>query len=339
MSLNRIVSHLLHGRASPSEINTIIDVVISHARTYLRWLIWNRNYTITPTGIALDDLALDLVAELVSEIDGENLQRLRNALIETLSKDSDVEEEDALKAIVYRTVQVNLVRLFIEMHPVRSRLLRSLRRYEQENAHIQRHESVSGYWYSYTAHDARLELEAAPAELLLSFPLSIGRDRFPARIVLRQLLDELMNYPEWRQAVAEDDVLDLALHLIQTDQRAAMPTETPPDSEIDSGAGAMLQEVLLTLDEMRGWVFASYVSKGKFSREEADAMLTAVEQYVRDLAEGSDHGHIYYMQQALPGLTQQQYRRHYRNAYEYIVRNIFTKARDRLQFYHERDET
>jgi len=52
-----------------------------------------------------------------------------------------------------------------------------------------------------------------------------------------------------------------------------------------------------------------------------------------------DHGHLHYLQKRMPGLTQEFYRKHYRNTYEYIVRRVFTKARGRLQLYTERQDS
>ena len=62
--------------------DVLIDRTVQQARQYIQWLIWHRGYHIGPTGLSVDDLAYDLIAELVSELDGEMLGRLRRALTE-----------------------------------------------------------------------------------------------------------------------------------------------------------------------------------------------------------------------------------------------------------------
>jgi len=341
MNLNNTLLVLLHGNPSRQEINTIIQVAISHARSYIRWLIWNRNYSISPLGLTLDDLAYDLIAELVSEIDGENLQRLRSSITDIYHEDAedDIDVESAFKAVVCRNVQINLARLFMEIHPVRARLLRSLRRYEKNHPSITRHDGLAGYWYSYASQAPRLELPSVPADIIRSMTISIGPHHHPTHAVLHQLLAGIARYPEYRQAAAEDDILELTLRLIQTDQTAATPDQHDDELDPEINASIMAESVLQTIPEIRIWVMESYVLRSKLLEDEAEAMLEAIQYYVTDLAQGRDQGHLYYLRRTIPALTQEVYRKRYRSTYEYIIRTVFAKARGRLQLYHEQQDT
>ena len=78
-TLGPLLENLLNGRIGARDVDAIIHSAISQARSYLRWLIWQRNYTVLPLGLTIDDLSCDTVAELVSDLDGEQLARLRRA--------------------------------------------------------------------------------------------------------------------------------------------------------------------------------------------------------------------------------------------------------------------
>jgi hypothetical protein len=331
MKSQRVLTELLSGQLTRHDINEVVCAAVEHARVYVRWLVWTRGYTIAPLGMSMEDLAFDLVAELVSEIDGPQLRRLRIAVRDVLDRDAGSDIDAAFKAVCYRTVQVNLARLFIEIHPVRARLLRSLRRFEKAQDGIVRIESLTGFWYACADRNPRLERPSAPADLLWSFARSVGAHKHPVHTVLRQLLEGLTTFPELRQAVSEEDVLDVTLRIVQTDQVAATPADIDPSEQADGDTDMLTDALLLLVEEAREWVFSSYVQKEKLREDEAEAMLAAIRNYVTDLSEGNDHGHFYYLQQRMPTLPQETYRCEYRNTYEYIVRSIFTRARTRLQ--------
>ncbi len=335
MKLDTALTELIRERCSRASTDAIIRAALAHARAYLRWLMWNRNYTLVPLGMSIDDLAADTIAELVSEIDGEHMARLRRALLNlTSGDDAGLSPELALKAVVLRTVRLNLARVFMEMQPVRARLLRSLRRFAQSSPDIVRHEGVAGFWYSSADHDARLELPPAPQDVLhamLNPPSTLVQ---PAPAVLKALLDSLRSFPELRQAIAEDDVLDITLTLLHTDQESATPVyPRMPDEPED--ALPLKEEALAALSSLRTWVISAYVSRGKLRIEETEAMLTAAARYITDLARGEERGHYSYLRDLLPDLTHESYRAHHRNVYEYILRTVFTTTRQRMQLLHD----
>lgn len=335
MSLDAALTDLLREHPARVSSDAIVRAALMHARAYLRWLMWNHNYTLVPLGLSVDDLAADTIAELVSEIDGEHMERLRRALREiTEGDDAGIPLEHALKAVVLRTVRLNLARVFMEMHPVRARLLRSLRRFAQTSPEIARHDGIAGFWYSAADRDAQLELPPAPQDALhamLTPPSTLVQ---PAPAVLRGLLDALRSFPELRQAVAEADVLDITLRLLRTDQEAAAPTYLQLTIESED-ALPLMEEALEALSSLRPWVQSAYVSRGKLSTEEMDAMLAAAGQYIADLARGEERGHYSYLRALLPDLTHDAYRAHHRNVYEYILRTVFTTTRQRLQLLFE----
>ncbi len=332
MSLENTLSGLLRGQISALETDALIRAAIAHARNYVRWLMWNRNYTIVPLGMSIDDIAIDTIAELLSEIDGEQMERLRSAVRSVASgTEPEITLECAFKAVVLRTVRLNLARIFMEMHPVRARLLRSLRRFAKESAVVTRHDGIAGYWYSLAGMDARLELPAAPPDALQGMLVPPRLSVQPAPMILTALLDALSAFPELRQAVSEDDVLDITLRLLQTDQEAATPVMEEADQQWDTHP--LEAEALEALTSLHGWIANAYVAKGKLDEEEASALLIAAERYIRDLARSEDRGHFSYLRPLLPGLSYERYRAEYRSIYEYILRTVFTTTRKRLQLF------
>lgn len=330
--LEEVLALLLRGELSHAGTETIFHAALAHARGYIRWLVWHRNYSLLPLGLSVDDVAIDAIAELLSEIDGERMERLRGALREVVAQhaETNLPLDLAFKAVVLRTVRLNLARVFTEIHPFRARLLRALRRHVQATASFTRHDGIAGYWYSLARTDPCLELPAAPPEVLRAMLTASDHHAHPAASVLANLLESLRRFPALRQAVSEEDVLDLTLQVIQADHVAATPADTR-DDDLPLDAASITQEILDVLESLRPWVHRSYVARGKLSESEASAMLLAAERYVTDLASAEDRGHFHYLRELLPGLTHADYRARYRNVYEYLLRNIFTTVRTRLQ--------
>ncbi|MBR9976733.1 MAG: hypothetical protein KFH87_01475, partial [Bacteroidetes bacterium] len=319
------------GAISQSDIDVIVAEALKHARSYLRWLMWNRNYTLAPLGMSIDDIACDAVAELLSEIDGEDMERLRKSLKNVLAPEPrEIPLDCAFQAVVLRTVRLNLARVFTEIHPVRARLLRSMRRFEQSSGLIRRHDGLAGYSYSLSDVDPCLERPATPQDVLRAILILPKFTLQPAPAICVALLEALCSHPELRQAVWEDDVLDITLTELQAGQATAMKLEG--DDEFTDGESPVQQETLTALTEMRAWVFESYVEKKKLTKEEASAMLRAAEGYILDLARDEDRGHYHYLRMLLPYLSNDVYRSRYRNIYEYIIRTVFTRTRRRLQY-------
>lgn len=331
MNIEHVLTGLLKGTLSQSDVDVIVAEALAHARSYLRWLMWTRNYTLAPLGMSVDDIACDAVAELLSEIDGEHMERLRKALQNILAKEHrDISIECAFRALVLRTVRLNLARVFAEVHPVRARLLRSMRRFEQSSGKLIRHDGISGYAYSLSDVDPCLERPAAPQDVLLAILITPKLDLQPAPAICVALLEALCSHPELRQAVYEDDVLDITLMELQAGQAAAIDFEGT--CEFSDGESPIRQETLVALNEMRAWVIETYVKKNKLTREEADAMLLAAERYIHDLARDEDRGHYHYLRTLIPYLSNEVYRSRYRNIYEYILHAVFSRTRRRLQY-------
>lgn len=330
--IEEVLTLLLRGELTHAGTEVIFRAALTHARGYIRWLVWHRNYSLLPLGMSADDVAIDAIAELLSEIDGERMERLRRALREVLARHdgTDLPRELAFKAVVLRTVRLNLARVFTEIHPYRARLLRALRRHVQSTARFVRHDGIAGYWYSFAANDPCLELPAAPMDVLRAMLTATDHQANPVTSVLNVLLEALREFPALRQAVSEEDVLDLTLQLIQADHVAATPEDTRDDAQ-PMDAASIAREVLDTLASLRPWLHRSYVIRGKLSEHEAEAMLLAAERYILDLASAEDRGHFHYLRELLPGLSHADYRARYRNVYEYLLRNIFTTVRERLQ--------
>ncbi|MDT8323373.1 MAG: hypothetical protein RRA94_04605 [Bacteroidota bacterium] len=324
-----LLDGLLKGNLDERQTDVLIDRTVQQARKYIHWLIWHRGYQLGPTGLSVDDLAYDLIAELVSELDGEMLGRLRHAISElTEVSDASYDVESAFIAVVNRNVRFNIARLFVDLNPVHARLLRALRRYAQASDEIRRIDSFGGFWYA-RAGDALLERPPMPLEILRTGVLRFSENGNPVRAVLDACLVHLGDQDTWRRAVLEHDVIELTVTLLKLhhaviDQQFAVDAGHG-DTEI---AGAALTE---SLEDARSWVEERYVRTGKLSPGEADAMLDAVLLYIEDLLRKDVLGHVSYLRQTMPGLTQQRYRESYRNVYEYILRSIFTRARERLQ--------
>ncbi len=330
MSAQTILEKLFEGDVTRPDVERVVDLAIEHARIYIHWLIWRRGYSIQPLGLSEEDLAYDLIAELVSEFDGPRLERMQQAMKGILDNNGqDIALESAFKAVICRNVRSNLARLFMEIHPVRARLLITLRRYVASSGDITRIDSVAGYLYHRSETDPNLKTASLQQEQLRALIGPVHPDGHPVRVVLHALLSGLAAITDARQAVAEDDILDLTLELLHLEHRHT--TKDFVSTEQDSNAHDLYRHLQDTLESLRETISGRYVSNGKLSESEADAMLSAAELYLTDLSRGDTAGHFHYLRQVLPGLTHARYRSSYRSVYEYLIRSIFTSTRYRLQ--------
>ncbi|MBN1446915.1 MAG: hypothetical protein JXA28_03205 [Bacteroidetes bacterium] len=311
-------------------VDLIIDRAVECARRHINWLVWHRGYHTAPTGLSVDDLAYDLIAELVSELDGTILGRLMQALRSvTAGQEEDADLESAFISVVNRTVRLNLVRVFIEINPLQARLLRALRRYVANSAEIRRIESVGGFWYAAAHVDPLLHLPAVSQDFLRSALIPTRLDGNPVRSVLHAALDAVASLTDVRRAVDEHDIIEITLSLLHSHHQVELVDSVTQPAERNDPATAC--EIADALEAVRVRVREKYVDRGKLSPSEGDAMIGAMTLYMEDLQRDDVLGHFSYLRQTMPGLTHRRYRMSYRNTYEYIVRTVFTTLRRRLE--------
>ncbi len=321
---------LLDGTPTRVDVASIVNMTIESAGKYVYWLLWRRKLNIQQLGLSISDVAFDLVAGLVCPNEGEELGLLRTSMLSLREQQQDdFDPAVAFSAVVIRTAQVNIPRLFMEYNPASSRLLRGLRRFVKTSEEFVRVESLLGFSYARKGKDLRLELPPLSFDDFRRHLHLKNMNGNPAVSIMEACCELLDKSPEHRNVIPESDIIDLTVDLINREFMGHHISSSEIQETSDSRT--MRRELQRAVEEVRSWVEDEYISRGKLSEADAEAMFLAIQRYVVDIHNDDAFGQFTYLRQAMPGLTQARYRESYRSTYQYILKKIFDRTVERLK--------
>jgi len=303
-------------------------IILDLAITTTKWIVMKRGFHFESLGLSIKDVATDAVAELLSGADGD-LPIIRYLKENAGDTDDPILIEAHLRAIVVRTINQNITRILAEYDPVYAKSLRMLRTYVRRTKCISVRQAVSGCWY-FTGEEesAAFHLPALRAEDLKTRIVIQRSDQNPSVQVLEACLRFLSTQTEFRRAVSETGVMRLTLAVLSEDLR--LVTRDGVEGRDDHDRKLLVDAVETAIVETRNWAASKYVKKRKLSVAELEAMISAIRMFVLDSADGEPESHFYYLRQHLSALTYERFRADYRNTFQYILRQFFTKARGLL---------
>ncbi|GEM_PF-1377703 len=323
--IRNLLDRLLNGSPALRECEELAALCVKQAAAFLRLIINRHSYRVDGFGMTLDGIAADMLGELLAGDESGPCAELRVSL---LRSDDTASVEARTYAILYRTVQQNLPRLFAEHDPVRSKLLRSIRRSARTDEEIRTITAAGGRIYCHRRADPRLHLPAIPYEQLLLFLHDRGRCESTFRGLFRSILLKASELETCRAGIGEHELLQALVENAAGGYEQEIFTENPPDSSTEDAdlTGAVDGALQATLE----WVEHAFIAAGKLDRTEAEAILSACRAYMLDTAYDRALGLYRYMREQMPALSQAEYRSKYRNRCEYILRRLFRSVGDVL---------
>jgi hypothetical protein len=314
---------LLRSGLDASSLETLVTSTVVLGERILRWLSSGRRYYLVPVGIPVGDLAYDLLAELLSGEGNDTCASLREGLLSICGPDADdAELLSAMDALLLRTIHQQMARVLAESDPVSSRLLHSLRQQLRANDDCGVIDRIDGRWLFRKDIDPLIERPACPLDTLRQLLRSLPNERSSVRRVLLQCFEVLADQEEYRRAVLELDVVRLGVDLIGRDFAALETTSTTQASRHVYDVQLLQRIMYDVVEEHRGWLEEKFLRKAAFTEGEIEAMLAAIRLYLEDAAIDETQHYYTYLRRCLPGLSQQRYREHYKNRFEYICRKI-----------------
>jgi hypothetical protein len=342
--LHSLLEMLLARKLDSSQTEKLIDGVIRVATSILGMQMHRKSWRFHRSGMSTYDMALDIVAELVSGGEEDPCVMLRMAMERSLLKrgaelgqgvfDRQTLVVSSCKAIISRTITQNIPRFFAECDPERGAVLRRLRKHIARSPDIVPVTSVCGRWYCSAGRKDSMHLEPMPYDMMLSLPLEPKQGVQFESSVLHGLIKALDNQDRYRKAVLEMDVVNMIIDLASREYLTELEKEMddiqhslvepcPDVSDLDHA-------VERALFSAGAWMREKMVETGKLSEYEAGAMMRAARRYLIDLREGETLSLYHYLKLSMPGLLYDHFRSNYRYRFRYFLSKIFTDIGSRI---------
>jgi len=315
----------LNAELDRTSSDALIDLCVRRTTRILIWTSRSNTYRFSKLGLRLEDIAYDIIAELVSDSEIEHCAALRHALMK-YPHESDDELVAGFESLLFKNVSKSLSRLFSEINRTQHLLLRSLRYNADLQSDIVFIERLDGRWYLLRSYDdARLHLPGMPQEELRQYLRGTDMNRRPfVMALLNEILGLLDRQDEYRKAVREPDVIQIAMDIIGTQFMGMIERDESENDAIDTDVNLQIYERCLqkALDISRVRVEESHGNRNFLSPHDLAAFLEAAGNYMRDDFQGRQGSRYSYLCIAMPGLTNRRYREDYRNRFEHFLRKL-----------------
>ncbi len=327
-----LLSRLADGSADMLDVHNIVHLAVAFTVRLLRRITFSRGYSFEASGLTIEDIGFDIIAETLADGDTGPCAELVRGMNTTIAKNppGQVSRLGAFHAVLITTVHQRLGRYFAHADPVRGQLRERLRKWvSRSKDHIQVI-GGDGRFYLPAARMDSLVLEAMHFDELEQLFSSLDHRDASEYDLLKQLLEALDALGDVRVAVRESDFLQLIMCRVN---RGFEDAQTPHTSfEESEGTNGVMELIDSVINEMAIWVNSRFVAEGKLSQQEGDAVLRAAREYLVDGMHGDTDSHYVYLKRQIPDLTHARYRQEYHNRTGYIFNKILTTVGKRLLY-------
>ncbi|MCZ7556762.1 MAG: hypothetical protein M5R41_10215 [Bacteroidia bacterium] len=315
----------LRGELDRVSSEAMVRYCIERTVGIIQWSNGQSVYAQNRLGLGIEDLAFDIVADLVAEQDDTGCALLRHALLQ-LPHETEEERRMSFEGTLIRNVTQSLSRLLGEFNRAQYLLLRSLRSGVRRRTDIVTLDMLDGRWYMRhdTAH-AFLERESIPWEQLRMHIRTSGvQGKALVLELLEDTLDMLDAQSEYRKAVRESDIIRIATEIFASQLQTVADIESLDDqnNDITSTMQSVDSYLLSAIDDVRQRLGEFYDDTQRLSANELDAFVAAAQEYLQAATAGERLTLYSCLRGSMPGLTRLRYRETYRNRFEYFIRKI-----------------
>jgi hypothetical protein len=329
---DQLLRMTIQGELDRVSSEAMVRYCIERTVCIIRWSNGRFAYTQSRLGLSIDDLAYDIVADLVSGDEDAYCSRLRHALL-NLPHDSEEERITSFEGTLLRNVSQSLSHLLSEFNRVQFLLRRSLRSGVRRRGDIVTLDMLDGRWYMLhdSAHACLERASMTWEQMRLHTRTSRTPGKSLALGLLEDVLELLENQSMYRKAVREGDIIRIATEIFASQMQTVEELEAHA-SQTEDFSG-MLQEIEAhlpsALNDVMDELGEFYDSNNRLNSDEMEAFALAASDYVHGAARGEAETQYSYLREYMPGLTNERYRESYRNRLAYFIR----KVTERLAFY------
>lgn len=309
---------LLGGSHSSRQLNTIVNICLSLASELLERK-WRSRKLMQMQGISETDLAYDCIADLFQQNESGRLVQIE-AYFSSVGVECAGEEELLiyLRRLVYARVNQAIFRMYQDVDPVLSKILRNVKIAVQKLAQFEEIERFGETFLTPLLCDRLQHLPPVDEQLIEQHLLSVctGVENVP------QMLAEIALYLRQQEDHARLIGLMVAAKTIQSvyelkNRPLLEGAEVQPSYEVIDIASIIKSVCMKVKQEM----YVRYVQKRKVTGDLFDAYFDAIEtnlilRFVD--ADGDCKTYFELLKKQLPELTLKEYRSQHRAKVEYL---------------------
>ena len=276
---------------------------------------------------AARDMALDCIADLFQPNKQGRFKKLEDYF--SKNKISSV----SLRAIVCKTTQQELVRIFRERDPQGSRIVRNIKNVIKNSKNVGSFDE-NGHRYVFLKENIdclRKDEKYIPEDILRDEylrELKLG-EKIPN--CMRKMLLVLKNHEEYRNFLPLGMIIKIILHTSIDTMNEYLRDKSKRFEDDTSLELVGVKNMLRSLEEKIG----DYIKDDKITKETGDIYYKALFDMVRDINDGiyktKGDSAFDYLKRYLPSLTVEIYRKQNRSIFEYLVRLVKKHFKDLLE--------
>lgn len=327
-TLQHAVASILSDRPHRLAVSTLVTCCHRFALAYLFKKVRHGNFPGQVTGLSVDDLALDCIAEIFQR-DGNGQFCVLHTYLKSHEcvPSTDDELQIALRRLVFSKVNESLFRLYHETDPNLAKIIRNVKDAAKADPrfHLARHHRKQ--WLVVFPDEALISSDAvqeaitsrpmAPQELLETYFSSHFGQNDRVRELTGLFAAFVQAYPHYANAYPVTGFAQaMRASFVRTHE--ALHTE----NESVFHAFEITNAIQVVTDDLEAAKRPSYVGRGKVS----DVLFTTYFDTIRDIIAGQYRDDLemesYYtaLQKYLPELSEDDYRSFHRNILEYLAK-------------------
>jgi len=325
---------LLRGELQARDVARLARAILHETRFLMAWVAGEKRWSFLDYGLSYDDVAADVVADLLAGSVTEPCEILRSSLLTARNNsDESVALCELLRNILLGAIRQGVFRILAEHDPVRAKLIRSLRRFVTRCTEVVVFTCPAGRLYCSVPEEHSLRNKpVVGVEELAAIIRRENGERNPAVRTLKACLCALEPRRDYRRAVYESDILLLTLERLASEY--SVETSECDFQLHQCDLHVVKRAINLATEQTHGWIMDSYVGTGKLSAIEVEAILSSVVEQLLHTGDGRCRKHIDALRRFLPDVTREQFCAKYRRTYLYISKLFLTKVRNMVNHVH-----
>jgi len=321
------------GKATRLEIARVVEESHHIALAYLRVATYGVRYMLRKSGVNIEDLAYDAIADLFAQGDTGSLPVLAqwwNSLPSSERADAD-KSFLAFRRLVIGAVHQRVFQMYRDVDPHLAKIIRNIKIALKRHPSVERgNEGGAMLLIPRSCRSLRLHLPPMPHELLLPELFDAIRLRSSLKEMLGVLGRVLRAQTDYRRTVTIVEAAALIREVYLSDAQYTTVADRPEGLSEDE----IRAMVAKTLDGVLETILANYRRRGAVSPPESDAHASALSDILRiTYLDGSGRDGSYFdaLKRHLPSLTKGTYREKHRVILEYLVKSATKDIRRRLR--------
>jgi hypothetical protein len=326
-----VISSLLSPAPSSEAVNEAVLLFQRIALSYLRTKVSSGKLQAHEFGIALDDLALDSIAELFAGVSDRRFPHLHSYFksfpIETMS---EPELFSATRRLVFSRVTEHLFRLYRQHDPHLGKIIRNIKLAINHSLSLSIERSNETLWIILSDEDAATSARPLMPPEIMESHLSAAATSGLSAGKLLNIFEEILRQTEhYRQRYP---LVGLAIVLKHIYARMG-----EPPLELDYPTSRLTEEEITgfiteSAEHVRHEMKTGYVEKGKITPQTYQTYFNAINEILRMQflsSDGYDHTFYEVLRNHIRGLSYNDYRNEHRTYFEYLnklVRRRFLEA-------------